>query len=327
MEQLLFTELGPLGLDVVTRRSIEKLRRDLGDTVTLALKDPDITDIMLNPDKTIWIENSDGMQEVGKMEAGYSESLINVIASLVKQEVGANNPVLECSLPYHGARFEGLLPPVVKNPSFAIRKHATKIYTLQDYVDATILTEAQRDVITNAVLSRKNILIAGSTGSGKTTFTNAVIRAIEHTDQEHRLIVIEDTGELQIGDGVNNTIMQCGMKFSMLQALKVSMRFNPDRIIVGEVRGGEALSLLKSWNTGHSGGCCTLHANSARASLIRMEQLISESSATPMQELIAEAIDIIIFISRDDTHKAGRVIKEIVKLDSYTNGQYQLTSI
>lgn len=327
MEDLLFADLSELNLGTVERRSIEKLRRDLGPTILEALQDDSVTDIMLNPNGSIWIENREGMQEIGSMVEGYSETLIKMVASCVKEEVNSNNPVLECELPWNGSRFEGLLPPAVARPTISIRKHSADIYTLQDYVDSKILSTAQRDVIEQSVIARKNILVAGSTGSGKTTFTNAIIKATECSGQDHRIIVIEDTNELQVSNKLNNVVMRCGLNFSMLQALKVTMRMRPDRIIVGEVRGGEALTLLKSWNTGHSGGVCTLHANSARAALIRLEQLISEASVQPMQTLIAEAIDLIVFIERSDTHESGRVIKEIVHLDGYTSGEYQLSNI
>ena len=326
MSHLLFADLKGLDLDIVTKRSIEKLRRDLGPVIMQALQNDSVTEIMLNPNKTIWTDSHGVMEEAGDMGAGYSESLIKMVASCVKEEVGPSNPLLECELPFHGARFEGLLPPVVANPTISIRKHASVVYTLQHYVDSKILTEKQRDFIEQAVKDRKNILIAGSTGSGKTTFTNAVIKSIEHIHENHRLIVIEDTNELQI-EGKNNVIIRSNTNFCTLKALKATMRLRPDRIIVGEVRGGEALTLLKSWNTGHSGGACTVHANGAAAALIRLEQLISEVSTTPMHHLIAEAVDIVIFIQKEERHPAGRVIREIAQLASYTNGQYQIKNI
>jgi len=322
---LLFADLSSLDIDTIERRSIQKLIRDLGPIVMGALQDDSVIEIMLNPNQTIWTETREGMQQVGTMNAVQSENLLKMVASCVKEEVGRSKPLLECELPYHGARFEGILPPVVANPTFAIRKHAEAIYTLKDYVEAYILSEAQEQVIEQAVRDRKNILVAGSTGSGKTTFTNAVIKAIEHIHGNHRLIVIEDTNELQI-EGENNVIFRTNSNFSILTALKTTMRMRPDRIIVGEVRGGEALTLLKSWNTGHSGGACTIHANSAAAALIRLEQLISESSITPMHYLIAEAIDLIIFIEKKKSHPAGRVIREIAQMDCYTDQQYQLTN-
>lgn len=327
MEQLLFADLDSLQLDKTKRRSIEKLKRDLGPIIMNALQDDSITEIMLNPSKDLYVENREGMQKVGTMEPGYSETLIKVIASLVSEEVGAFNPLIECELPYNGSRFEGLLQPIVANPSFTIRKHAAAIYTLEDYVESGILSMNQMCALELAVKQRKNILVAGSTGSGKTTFTNAIIKCIEAVHPEHRLIVIEDTNELQISENINSVTVRSNSNFSMLKALKATMRLRPDRIIVGEVRGGEALTLLKSWNTGHEGGCCTVHANSAAAALIRVEQLISEESITPMHNLIAEAIDVIVFIQKEETHQAGRTIKEIMQLGCYANGQYQLTNI
>lgn len=326
MKLLFVDDLKSLELETTVERAVKKLKRDLGDVFLDALRDPNVIEIMLNPNKTIWIEKHGKMSQVGEMNANQSESLLKMVASCVKEELDPCNPLIECELPFHGARFEGMLPPIVANPTITIRKHAEDIYTLEDYVNSGILTQYQNDVLISAVKNRKNILVAGSTSSGKTTFTNAVLDAIETVTPEHRLIVIEDTNEIQLKGG-NNVVIRSNTNFTMLQALRATMRLNPTRIVVGEVRGGEALTLLKSWNTGHPGGLCTVHANGAEAALIRMEQLIGESSATPMQSTIAEAIDLIVFIERDETSKVGRKISSIVHLKGYSNGEYLFENI
>ncbi len=309
---------------VVDKRAIEKLRRDLGPLILGALEDPDVIEIMLNSNGTLWTEANGVMKKIGVINKSQAESILRMIASLMHVIVDEKNPILECELPFEGSRFEGLLPPSVENPTFAIRKKAVKIYTLDDYVKSGTLTAHQKELIEQAVKSRLNILAVGGTSSGKTTFVNAIIDCIEQLTPEHRLIIIEDTNEIQC-KGENTVIMRTNIHFSMLNALKVTMRLRPDRILVGEVRGGEALTMLKSWNTGHNGGVVTLHANSAKAGLIRLEQLIGEVSTTPMPHLIGEAVDMIVYIAKDDS-KAGRSIREMCSV-KYENNEYVLESI
>ncbi|NLL36159.1 MAG: Flp pilus assembly complex ATPase component TadA, partial [Fretibacterium sp.] len=178
----------------------------------------------------------------------------------------------------------------------------------------------------DAIETRKNILIAGGTGSGKTTFVNAILDALAQIRKDDRVLLLEDTVELQCTmqnvfamrtDPKSNTTMQ--------KLVKASLRLRPDRIIVGEVRGGEALDLLKSWNTGHPGGICTVHANSARSALIRMEQLISEVSKTPMKDLIGEALDVVVFLKR--VAQIGPIVAEIIEVSGIKDGDYLCRNI
>ena len=167
--------------------------------------------------------------------------------------------------------------------------------------------------IVQAIKDRKNILVVGGTGSGKTTFTNAIIDMIVRVNPEHRIVIIEDTAEIQCS-AKNNVILRATEKTDMLVLLKATMRLRPDRILVGEVRGREALDLLKAWNTGHPGGCATVHANSATAGLIRIEQLIAEGTTADMRDLIAEAVNIVVFIEKT---AEGRKIKEVIKVEGF----------
>ncbi|RAX56477.1 P-type conjugative transfer ATPase TrbB [Helicobacter monodelphidis] len=303
-------------------RIISKLTRELGDTILTLLKDPDVIEIMLNSDSTLWVERlGQDMKFLEDFNSIKAQSIIGTIASFYDTICNADKPILECELPIDGSRFEGLLPPLVTNPSFTIRKKALKIFTLQDYKNDNILQDHQMDKLQKAIKERKNILVVGGTGSGKTTFCNAIIHSISELTPEHRIIVIEDTAELQCSSK-NKLIIKSNEDNSMLKLLKATMRLRPDRIIVGEVRGGEALDLLKAWNTGHSGGIATIHANSATAGLIRVEQLIAEVSQNPQQQLIAEAIDLIVFIEKT---KQGRSISEIKQLKGFENGHYQIS--
>jgi type IV secretion system protein VirB11 len=221
--------------------------------------------------------------------------------------VTRHKPIVSAELPPRGERFEGLLPPVSRAPCFAIRKPAGRIFALDDYVSSGVVTAEQRQALKDAVASRANIIVAGGTGSGKTTLANALLAEIARLNE--RVVLLEDTRELQCAaEDVVALRTQPG-SVTLSDLVRSTLRLRPDRIIVGEVRGGEALDLLKAWNTGHPGGIATLHANSAQAALARLEQLAMEACTTPPTALIAEAIDLIVFIQRGGP--AGRVVSEI----------------
>lgn len=303
-----------------------KLRGELGTTIVDALEDPSVEEIMLNSDGRLWIERQGkGMEQVGVMTAPNATSLMGTIADAMNTTVNWHQPIIEAELPIDGSRFEGLLPPLVAHPTFAIRKKASTIFTLEQYVEQGVMSERQKDCIIEAAINKKNILVVGGTGSGKTTLTNGIIDAITTNCPDDRLIIIEDTAEIQC-NAKNNVILRTTVDIDMLQLLRATMRLRPDRILVGEVRGGEALALLKAWNTGHSGGIATVHANSAAAGLIRMEQLIAETGASnSMADLIAEAVDLIIFIQRT---KGGREVKEILAVNGINpDNSYNLENI
>ena len=293
----------------------------MGSVCLNALNNQNVIEIMLNSDGTLWVEEiGEPIQQVGVLEETKAKALLGTIASYLNTTITAQNPIIECELPIDGSRFEGLLPPIVSRPTFSIRKKASKIFTLEDYYHQKIVTKEQYQLIKQAIYnpndqraSKKNILIVGGTGSGKTTLANAIIDGIVKQTPEDRVVIIEDTAEIQCA-AKNNVILRTSNEVSMLTLLRATMRLRPDRILVGEVRGAEALDLLKSWNTGHSGGIATVHANSARAGLIRLEQLIAEATQAPMQTLISEAIDIIIFISKTSQ---GRMVKEVIEVIGY----------
>lgn len=294
-------------------RRLKKLQRELGNEICQALADPQVIEVMLNSDGKIWIEKiGQPMTCIGSMTACNAESLLGTIADSLKTTITRDNPILEGELELDGSRFEGLIPPVVSSPSFTIRKKASVIFTLNNYVEKETMTFSQKVAIETSVLNRKNILIAGGTGSGKTTLTNAVIDCTTENCPEDRLVIIEDTAEIQCS-AENSLILRTSIEKNMQDLLKATMRLRPDRILVGEVRGGEALALLKAWNTGHPGGVATVHANGARAALIRLEQLIAETGMQgSVAPLIGEAIDLVIFIAKT---QGGRKIKEIVEVN------------
>ena len=293
------------------RRLHSKITRELGREVMTALQDDAVIEVMLNTDGRLWCDRlGEGMSCIGEMSMPNALALLGTIADGLGTVITKQSPILEGELPLDGSRFEGFIPPVVARPTFTIRKKALLIYTLDDYVQQGIMSAKQKAQIQEAITARRNILVVGGTGSGKTTLTNAIIAEIVALTPEDRLVIMEDTAEIQC-KADNAVILRTSIDISMQQLLRATMRLRPDRIIVGEVRGAEALALLKSWNTGHPGGIATLHANSADSGLVRLEQLIAESGIqADMKALIDEAVDLVIFIEKQG---GKRVIKEIKK--------------
>jgi len=293
------------------RRLHSKITRELGREVMTALQDDTVIEVMLNTDGRLWCDRlGEGMSCIGEMSMPNALALLGTIADGLGTVITKQSPILEGELPLDGSRFEGLIPPVVARPTFTIRKKALLIYTLDDYVQQGIMNAKQKAQIQEAITARRNILVVGGTGSGKTTLTNAIIAEMVALTPEDRLVIMEDTAEIQC-KADNAVILRTSIDSSMQQLLRATMRLRPDRIIVGEVRGAEALALLKSWNTGHPGGIATLHANSADSGLVRLEQLIAESGIqADMKALIDEAVDLVIFIEKQG---GKRVIKEIKK--------------
>lgn len=305
----------------VKSRAREKLRRDIGPLIEDGLNDPKTVEIMLNADGKLWQERlGEKMHCIGNLSEARAEAIIKTVAGIHGKEITRLNPAIEGELPLDGSRFAGQIPPVVSAPVFAIRKRAISIFTIDDYVSAGIMTEIQAQVIRNSVKDHKNILIVGGTGSGKTTLVNAIIDEMVKNDPTERVFIIEDTGEIQCA-AENCVQYHTTVDVSMTRLLKTTLRMRPDRILVGEVRGEEALDLLDAWNTGHEGGAATLHANSAMAGLTRLKSLISRNPSAPfnIEALIAEAVHVVIHISRTQT---GRLVREIREISGFENGQY-----
>ena len=310
------------------QRLYAKLCRELGTATLAALSDPDVTEVMCNPDGALWVEShAKGMQDLGdRLTETQVESLIGTVAALLGTVVHGRAPIIEGELPINGYRFEGILPPVSTAPTFVIRKRASQVFGLDDYVKAGILTPLQQKMLVDGVRHRQNILIAGGTASGKTTLANALMREIVVVgDPTERIVILEDTRELQCA-ARNAVQLHTGDVADLTRLVRVTMRLRPDRIIVGEVRGGEALALLKAWNTGHPGGITTLHANSAAAALLRLDTLIQESGVPPQPRLVAEAVDLVAFIVRTPE---GRRVRELARVISYdaARGSYVLEPV
>ncbi|MBE9605742.1 P-type conjugative transfer ATPase TrbB [Acetobacteraceae bacterium H6797] len=304
-------------------RSSRMLRTALGAAITRFLDDPSIIEVMLNPDGRVWVDRlSEGLADTGEtLTPADGERIVRLVAHHVGVEVHPRAPRVSAELPETGERFEGLLPPVVPGPAFAIRKPAVAVFTLEDYVAAGIMTADQAVTLRGAVASRANILVAGGTSTGKTTLTNALLAEV--AKGADRVVIIEDTRELQCA-APNLVAMRTKDGVATLSDLvRSSLRLRPDRIPIGEVRGSEALDLLKAWGTGHPGGIGTIHAGTGIGALRRLEQLIQEAVVTVPRALIAETIDLVAVLSG---RGSARRLAELARVEGLgADGDYRIT--
>jgi len=276
------------------------LNTAFGLDITKFLEDDDIIEIMLNPDGKLWVDSlTSGQSYTGHMiPMVQAANIIKLVAASQQAIVDREYPEVSCELPETGARFQGWLPPIVSAPTFAIRKRAIRIFTLQDYIQAGSIGAKEAFWLSEAVKMRKNILIAGGTASGKTTFANALLHELH--DTKDRVIILEDLPELQVNI-TNHVKLRTSETKTMRDLVKGALRLRPDRIIIGEIRDAAALELLKAWNTGHPGGICTVHANNPYATITRLEDLVQEAISIVPRRLIGEAVDVIVFMQRDLT--------------------------
>jgi type IV secretion system protein VirB11 len=296
-------------------RRRQMLRTAFGPTIAAALADPTVLEVMVNPDGRLWIDRAtSGRADSGqRMGAAETERIIRLVAAHVRREVTDQAPIVSAELPDTGERFEGVMPPVAPAPCFAIRKPAEVPYRLADYVTARILTPPQAHVLAGAVREKRNIVVAGGTSSGKTTLVNALLAEVASLNE--RVVILEDTRELRCAAQDVVALRTKPGVATLADLVRSTLRLRPDRIIVGEVRGGEALDMLKAWNTGHPGGLTTVHANSAPAALTRLEQLVQEAVVTVPRALIAEAIDLVVFIKGRGSERRVDSILELAGLD------------
>jgi type IV secretion system protein VirB11 len=281
---------------------------------------------MLNPDGRLWIDRlTIGLSDTGatlKPEDG--ERIIRLVAHHVGAEVHAGAPRVSAEMPGTGERFEGLLPPIVTAPTFAIRKPAVAIFTLDDYVRAGIVTAGQASFLRQAVVNRRNILVAGGTSTGKTTLTNALLAEVAKSSD--RVVLIEDTRELQCAAPNLVALRTKDGVATLPDLVRSSLRLRPDRIPIGEVRGEEALDLLKAWGTGHPGGIGTIHAGTALGALRRLEQLIQEAVVTVPRALIAETINVVAVLSGRGAERRLAELATVTGLDD-ASGDYVVAPV
>lgn len=316
-----FDDGSEAGSDSVRKRGTERLRRDFGPLIEQALADPKTSDILLNPDGKLWLKRLGEPQcVIGTMEPWQAMSAMLTLAGMLGKTIGPNEPILDGELPFNNERFAGQIPPIVSAPTFAIRKRAIQVFPLISYVERGQMTREQYHAIKRGIVGRKNILVIGGTGSGKTTLVNAIIDEIVNHDPNDRILLFEDTGEIQC-KAVNCVPYHTSQHVAMTDLLRVSLRMLPSRIIVGEVRGAEALDLLDAWNTGHPGGAGTLHADSAKLALQRLHSLVTRNEYAPsiIEPLIAEAVDLIVHIGETIE---GRRVEGILEVLGWEDGKY-----
>ncbi|HBL93049.1 MAG TPA: P-type conjugative transfer ATPase TrbB [Hyphomonas sp.] len=300
------------------------LETALGEQIMNALADPMVAEIMMNPDGRLWIDrHGAGRSDTGSELSPHEvERVIRLVATHVGRDATASAPIVSAELPLGGQRFEGVLPPVAPAPCFSIRKPAGRVIGLAEYVRSGVMRLHHADALRTAVECRKNILVVGGTGSGKTTLANALLAEIAKTGD--RLVILEDTRELQSAAADTVQLRTQPGSVNLADLVRSTLRLRPDRIIVGEVRGPEALDMLKAWNTGHPGGIATLHANSAEAGLFRLEQLIGEGAANVPHDLIAETIDTLVFISR---RSGVRRVETVASVNGLTASGYDIAPV
>lgn len=307
-------------------RALEKLRRELGPVILKTLAEDDVVEIALNPDGQVWVERlGSQMMHLTDIGANVGRAIIETVAGYHGFEITAQSPTIEGELPIDGSRFAGQIPPIVRAPTFAIRKKAIRVFSLREYADQGSMTSYQKKIIEQAIQKRRNILVAGGTGSGKTTLVNAIIDEMVNMCPNERIVIIEDTDEINC-NASNSIKYRTSDQVSMTKLIRTTLRMRPDRILVGEVRGMEALDLLDAWNTGHEGGVATLHANSAFAALKKLSSLATRNPSCPqrVEEIIAEVVDLLIFIKRTPN---GRKIDTILNIEGFDGRYYQTQEV
>ena len=302
---------------------IKQLEQECAGPILDAISDEAITEIMLNPDGVLWVEDHiHGMREFGIVPAEQAERIIRKVAGIKGMTANGDSPILECEFPLNQSRFEAILPPIVEAPSFTLRKKAKLIYTFTDYIDKQALTALQAQAIRTAIFERKNILICGGPGTGKTTFTNACIHALtEIIDHCERLLILEDVEELQCS--AKNVLrmttnLLLAVPIDLQKLVYVAMRSRPDRIIIGEVRDKAMLYLMKAWNTGCPGGIATIHANDTHAAIERCLSLAEEAGVIKPISLLLETIQVIVSVERNNKTMKRR-IKNVSLLTGYNH--------
>ena len=312
--------------DTGKARLLDKLQRDLGPVIGGALVAPTTIEILLNPDGSVWHEClGQHPQKIGQLDRASGLAAMQMVAAILGQVVTPQSPLLEGELPIDGSRFAGQISPLVDGPTFAIRRKASAIFSLDQYVETGVMSASHASLIREAIGQHKNILVVGGTSSGKTTLLNALIAEMVRQFPDERFITIEDTRELQCSAS-NQVSYKTSDQVSMTQLLRTTLRMRPDRIIVGECRGGEALDLLDAWNTGHEGGAASIHANSPTAGLTRLRSLVTRNPAAPreIEPLIGEVVHLVVHMSK--VPGLGRRVLSVLSVNGYENGSYNTIS-
>jgi type IV secretion system protein VirB11 len=292
------------------------MMRYLGADIMAAFDDDNVTEIYTNPQDTLvrLITRSHGrIVTVHRMSADRVTMFLDSVAAHIGVVLDGEHASLEAELPegrFRKARVQGFLSPISRGPAFALRKPPNVIYALDEYVERGTLSSTYRTVLRSAVQWHLNLLIVGGTDTGKTTFGNALLREVSEVTPDERVVILEDTIELQCASP-DYLALRTRPDVSLADLVKMTLRTSPDRIVVGEVRDASALALLDAWTTGHPGGIATLHANDARGALHRLDRLAQRNNVPSQRELIAEAIDLIIVL---DKRNGERRVVDLVRV-------------
>lgn len=310
----------------------EMMMRNLGPVILGALEDDDVTEIYVNPqDREIRVDR----RQRGRtsfpctLDAARAEMFLNTAAARVGLTLGAESPFLQTTLPggiFRGGRLQGFVPPVTRGPAFTIRKPPAVVYGINDYVTSGALTSVHRQLLDDAIRQRENIVVCGGTNSGKTTFANAVLREMTIACPTDRIVILEDTAELQCV-APDHLALTTPVGGRLAHLVKATLRATPDRIVVGEVRDEAALDLLDAWATGHPGGVATLHASSPAGALRRLDRLAQRANVPSQRELVAEAVHwIVMMVGGGSTAGRQRRVVEVARvLGIAPDGSYDLT--
>ena len=298
--------------------SLESLQSDDGQGFMDIWKQPAVTEINLNDDGRVWVKrHGHDDAHFADLSAAEAMNVISLVADSVQEIVSFKKFKLECEFPLDGSRFSALVPPVARVPIFSLRKHNPVILPLEDFVEKGVFPAEVHDLIGRGIDERLNILVVGATASGKTTLVNSIIREMALHNPFERAVVVEDTRELKSHFGNTLSLRTCENVATLSDVISVVLRHSPDRIIVGEVRDEAALGVLSLWNTGHPGGICTIHANSAQEALPRMEDMVRKACGDPLRGTVGQAIDLLLFLEKARGVVAGRRLTQVQRCYGY----------
>lgn len=319
--------------ETVTRRRAGMIRNLFGELLGDLIAQDGVTDIVATSAGKVWVTATGrGKWLAGRLDPVEAEKLIYVLATNAGEHVSKTNPSLaaEVRIGDIDLRVQAFLPPATRGPCIIIRKPPTRVFTLAEFVEQGVITAAQLEFFESAIRARKNILICGGTGSGKTTFMNALLDGVARLTPTDRVCGIERTRELQCAVE-DQEWLRVSDTYTAQRALQDLLRAFPTRIMVGEVRGAEALEMCMGWNTGHDGGFCTIHSKtsrpSPRAALLRLEQAAALAATTTplrLQPMIGEVVDLVVCISLSDACPAGRIVSYVGEINGWNGTDYNL---